>query len=45
MRKDVFDNLNAFCDKKEMMDKLSPEQKRFVEKVVNKYEFDINEIK
>ena len=32
MRKDVFDNLNAFSSKKGMMDKLSPEQKRFVEK-------------
>ena len=33
MRKDVFDNLTAFAAKKEMMDKLSTEQTRFVEKV------------
>ena len=45
MKKDVFDNLNAFSAKKEMMDKLSSEQKRFVEKVVNKDEFAINELK
>ena len=32
MRKYVFDNLNAFSLKQDMMDKLSPEQKRFVEK-------------
>ena len=36
MKKDVFDNLTAFSAKKEMMDKLSPEQKRFVDKVIEK---------
>merc|ERR1711894_152104 len=34
MRKDVFDNLTAFAAKKEMMDKLSTERTRFVEKAI-----------
>ena len=36
MRKDVFDNVTAFHAKGELMEQLSVEQKRYVEKVIIK---------
>ena len=37
MRKDIFDNLTAFSANTDLMNKLSYEQKRFVEKVSYEY--------